>query len=289
MCAGEISVKHCVNMKGEGENELLVMSQNRKDPSNQNIPSAPDIPRCSLRFREKCSTVMLAKGTLAQRWAALSQHLLPSESDPASIHHCHHEDRKVPSWHQRMSSVGEEGNIQTLGSRSGIDQWKNLPKAKPEILACHSRFFSPLSCRQGWKGEELLPTLFRMRSLRAEQVKAKNKCPFCLASACKLQYNGVFLILGCTSWNPGQVDQCHCHSFPCHSPNTDPQERSHHGTLPWILSSCCPHAAQWAHSVMSHSGEKFVPYHSAGTRHGGAVRSRTGLIHHHLSFCSFDC
>lgn len=135
MCAGEIGVKHCVNMKGEGWNEPLVMPWKRKDPSNQCIPPAPDIPQCSLRCRGKCSTEPLAKDTPALEQAALSKHLLPSGSDPVSVRCCHHEDRKAPSWHQMMSSAGEEGNIQAQGCASATNLLKDLPRANPGISA----------------------------------------------------------------------------------------------------------------------------------------------------------
>lgn len=65
-------------------NELLVMPRNRKHPSNQCIPLAPDIPRCSLRHRGKHSTVPPAADTLARECGVLSKHLLPPGSDPAT-------------------------------------------------------------------------------------------------------------------------------------------------------------------------------------------------------------
>ena len=96
VCRGNQCKALCEHER-RGGNELLVMPRNRKDPSNLYIPPAPDIPRCSLRFRGKHSTVPPAKGTPARGRAAPSKHLLPPGLDPASArHHCH-EDRKAPS------------------------------------------------------------------------------------------------------------------------------------------------------------------------------------------------
>ena len=76
VCRGNRCKALCEHER-RGGNELLVMPRNRKDPSNQYIPPAPDIPRCSLRCRGKHSTVPPAKGTPARGRAAPSKHLLP--------------------------------------------------------------------------------------------------------------------------------------------------------------------------------------------------------------------
>lgn len=194
------------------------MPQNRKDPSNQCIPSASDIPRCSLRFRGKRSRVMLAKGTLAWRWGALSQHLLPSESDPASTCHCHHESSFMTPEDVICGRRREH-------SSTGL-YIRNRPTKKPAqskvwdfSMALPLLFTPELQTGGGPFQEEVLEN---------RTNKGQKQVPLLLrgfSSACILQCSGAFLIPGCTSWNPGLVAQSHCHNFPRHSPDTDPPER----------------------------------------------------------------
>lgn len=121
---------------------------------------------------------------------------------------------------------GRRREHSSTGLYIGNRPMKKPAQSKAQDFSMPLPFLFTPELQTGMKrGGGIAAHTFQVKVLESRTSKGQKPMPLLLrglASACILQYNGVFLIPGCTSWNPGRVGQCHCHNFPCHRPNTDP-------------------------------------------------------------------